>query len=100
MNNEVKKVPSQGGSVVQNIILEGRRKLSVSGVDDMESFDETSAILHTQMGILEIKGNDLRMNKLSLDTGEVVLDGEFDSVVYLDETAAHAKGSFLSRLLK
>lgn len=83
----------------QNIILEGRRKLSVSGVEDIDSFDENSAVIFTTMGLIEVKGSDIHMNKLNLESGEIVLEGEFDSVIYPDENAGKQKKKFFSRLL-
>lgn len=83
----------------QNVILEGRRKLSVSGVEDIDSFDEHSAVIFTSMGLIEVKGNDIHMNKLNLESGEIVLEGTFDSVVYPDETGGKPKKKFLAKLL-
>ena len=83
----------------QNIILEGRKKLSVSGVEDIDSFDENSAVIFTSMGLIEVKGSDIHMNKLNLESGEIVLEGEFDSVIYPDESAGKSKKKFLARLL-
>ena len=57
-------------NVVQNVILENREKLSISGVLDVLSFDDQIVILETELGLLTIKGDNLRINKLSLDTAE------------------------------
>ncbi len=86
-------------SAAQNVILEGRKKLSVSGVLDIDSFDESSAVIYTNMGLIDVKGSDIHMNKLSLESGEIVLEGEFDSVVYPDETGGKKKKKGLSRFL-
>ena len=83
----------------QNIILEGRRKLSVSGVEDIDSFDEASAVIFTNLGLIEVKGSDIHMNKLNLESGEIVLEGNFDSVIYPDETLGKQKKKFLTRIL-
>lgn len=83
----------------QNIILEGRRKLSVSGVEDIDSFDEHSAIIFTSMGLIEVKGSDIHMNKLNLESGEIVLEGTFDSVIYPDGSGEKTKKGFLSKIL-
>ena len=83
----------------QNIILEGRKKLSVSGIEDIDSFDEFSAVIFTSMGLIEVKGKDIHMNKLNLESGEIVLEGEFDSIVYPDENAAKPKKSFIAKIL-
>lgn len=81
-----------------NLILEDRKKMSVCGVEDMDSFDEQTIVLYTQMGELTIKGGDLRMSKLSLDTGEVEIEGDFHSFYY---TEAHPVGQgLIKRLFK
>ena len=86
--------------ITQNIILENRRKLSVSGVEDVDSFDEDSVVLFTQAGTLNIKGTDLHINKLSVETGEVSVEGEIASLTYTDdEHGAHSSG-FLAKLFK
>lgn len=83
----------------QNIILEGRKKLSVSGVEDIDSFDESSAVIFTNLGLIEVKGSDIHMNKLNLESGEIVLEGNFDSFVYPDENAGKQRKKFLARIL-
>ncbi len=83
----------------QNIILEGRKKLSVSGVEDIDSFNENSAIIFTSLGLIEVKGSDIHMNKLNLESGEIILEGEFDSLVYPDESGGKKKKKFLAKLL-
>lgn len=82
-----------------NIIMENRRKLSVSGVSDVESFNEEEIILHTDMGGLMIKGTGLHINKLSVDIGEVSLEGEIDGIDYV-ETRKSKGGSLLSRMFR
>ena len=52
-------------NVVQNIVLENREKLSISGVLDVLSFDDQIVILETELGLLTVKGENLRINKLS-----------------------------------
>ncbi|NLM50851.1 MAG: sporulation protein YabP [Clostridiaceae bacterium] len=83
-----------------NIIMENRKKLSISGVSDVESFDEESVILYTEYGDLTIKGEELHINKLSIDTGEVVVEGEIHSLSY-DEHEGKSKGAGLfSRMFR
>ena len=84
------KVPSK--TVVHNLIMENREKMSVSGVADVESFDEESIILHTDMGMLIVKGEDLHINKLNIESGELVIEGEICSCTYSDEDSSRSKG--------
>lgn len=86
------------GENVQNIIIENRRKISVSGVDEVESFDEQDMILQTNMGTLSIKGDNLHINKFNIETGELIIDGDVDEVMYHDVSGYSKKGSFFSKI--
>lgn len=83
----------------QNIILEDRERMNVSGVLDVEEFCEDKILLETTLGFLEVTGADLHMNKLSVDTGELTIEGEISSMVYTEESS-QPKGSLLSRLFR
>lgn len=76
--------------------LEGRERLTVSGVEDVERFDETGIVMSTSVGTLVITGEDLHIGKLSLDGGELHVDGKIDSLTYEDQ--GQGRGGFLSRL--
>ena len=83
------------------LILNNRRTCNLTGVNDVLSFDEKEIILETEQGMLMIKGNDLHVNRLTLDKGEVDVDGRIDSFTYSDQSGGAGKGdSFLSRLFK
>ena len=69
-------------NIIQNIILENREKLNVSGVLDVLSFDDQIVIVETELGLLTIKGENLKINKLNIDTSEVTLDGNISSLLY------------------
>ena len=64
--------------------LIGREHLVISGVEDVERFDELSVVMHTVAGVLVVSGEDLHIGKLSLDGGELHVDGRVDSVSYED----------------
>lgn len=81
-----------------NLILEGRRVLTVSGVSDVSGFDEQSVVLITGMGELAVKGSNLHINKFSTETGELSLDGDIYSLVYSENK--QTEGGFFSRLFK
>ena len=59
----------------QNIIMENREKVTVSGVIDIHSFDDELVLAQTDLGILTIKGDDLKMNKLNLENNELIVEG-------------------------
>ncbi len=83
------------------LILNNRRTCNLTGVNDVLSFDEKEIILETEQGMLMIKGNDLHVNRLTLDKGEVDVDGRIDSFTYSEQSGMAGKGeSFLSRLFK
>ncbi len=78
MIEETKKLTN----VIQNIFLENREKLNVSGVLDVLSFDDQIIIVETELGLLTIKGENLKINKLNIDTSEITLDGMISSLSY------------------
>lgn len=86
-------------TAVQNLILENREKLSISGVIDVLSFDDQIVILETELGMLTIKGDDLRINKLSIDTQDVIIEGTIMSLNYSDREDRKT-GSFLGKIFK
>lgn len=69
---------------VHNIILEGRKKLSLSGVTDVDRFDEETVLLYTSLGELTVRGTDLHVNGLSVESGEMDIEGNIKSIVYGD----------------
>ena len=92
---------NQNVSTVQNIILENREKLSISGVHDVLSFDDQIVILETELGLLTVKGENLRINKLSLDTTEVIVDGEIYNLGYSEkETGKKSEGGIFSKIFR
>ena len=81
----------------QNIILEDRARLSVTGVLDVDSFDDRQIVAKTVKGTLIMRGSDLHIDKLSLDTGELIVTGLITDLGY-EETAPG--GNLWSRLFK
>ena len=76
--------------------LDGRESLTVSGVEDVERFDETGIVMSTASGTLVITGEDLHIGKLSLDGGELHVDGRIDSLTYEDQGVG--RGGLFGRL--
>lgn len=88
-------------SVIQNLILENRGKLSISGVLDVLSFDDQVVILETELGLLTVKGENLKINKLSIDTSEVIVEGDISYMAYSDNKSIDkSKGSLISKIFK
>jgi len=86
-------------AVPQNIILEDRHSLTVSGVSDVDSFDEQSIVIFTSLGELCVRGSDLHINRLSLEIGEILVEGEINSLVY-SERESKQQGGFFSRVFR
>ena len=86
--------------VIQNLILENRGKLSISGVLDVLSFDDQVVILETELGLLTVKGENIRINKLSLDIAEVIIEGEILSLAYSQNKQEKSTGTILSKIFK
>lgn len=88
-------------NTIQNLILENRSKLSISGVLDVLSFDDQIVIIETELGLLTIKGETLRINKLSIDTSEVIVEGQIDSISYSSKDLnKKSNESFLGKIFK
>ena len=87
---------SMGAGLAHRLELEGRERLTVSGVEDVERFDETGIIMSTSVGTLVITGEDLHIGKLSLEGGELYVDGRITSISY--EDTPNRQGGFFSRL--
>ena len=64
---EERKNVNSLNNIIQNLVLENRNKLSISGVKDVLSFDDQVVIMETELGLLTIKGENLKINKLSID---------------------------------
>lgn len=90
---------SIGSNLIQNLILENREKLSVSGVLDVLSFDDQVVIMDTELGLLTVKGENLRINKLSIDTSEVIVEGSIYNLGYSEEQEQN-KGGILGKIFK
>lgn len=86
--------------VIQNLILENRGKLSISGVNDVLSFDDQVVMVETELGLLTIKGENLRINKLSIDTSEVIVEGNISYLAYSDKELEKSKGNLISKIFK
>ena len=81
-----------------HIILEEREQLSVSGVEEVESFDENTIVMLTNRGTLIVRGEELHIEKLSLDGGDLKVEGTIDSLTY--EDSGRDRGGLFSRLFR
>ena len=83
----------------QNIILENRNNLSISGITDVDSFDEKEISLYTQLGELTIQGRELHIDSMSVETGDMTITGDIWAIIYADK-AKKGPISALGRLFR
>ena len=81
-----------------HIMMEERSSLTVSGVSDVERFDENEIVMSTSKGTLVVTGEDLHIEKLSLDGGDLKVEGNIDALTY--EESRRERGGLLARLLR
>lgn len=83
------------------VLLINRKNGAFSGVVDVLSFDVSEILLETELGMLLIKGHDLHVNRLSLEKGEIDIEGRIDSLTYSElKSAGKQAESILGRLFK
>lgn len=86
---------------MHKLMLTNRRTCTINGVSDVLSFDVSEILLETDLGMLMIKGTDLHVNRLTLEKGEVDVEGKIDSLTYSDTSGYGSKGeSLLAKLFK
>lgn len=89
--DEKQKLPAKTHAVT----MENRARLSINGVEDVESFDENTIVMSTVQGDLTIRGEGLHIDKISLDVGELTVQGSISELCYEE---ASPSGGFWSRL--
>lgn len=87
-------------NIVQNLILENRNKLSISGVLDVLSFDDQIIIIETELDLLTVKGEKLKINKLSIDTAEVIVEGDINSLTYSNKNLDKKSEGLFGKIFK
>ena len=100
LNNNTNNNINSMNSIMQNLILENREKLTITGVLDVLSFDDQIVILETELGLLTIKGENLRINKLSIDSEEVVIEGEIFNLGYTEKNIDRKNSSLFGKIFK
>lgn len=84
---------------LHNIIIESRSRALLSGVSDVDSFDDKRVILFTDLGMLTISGESLHISRLNVDNGEMSVEGNINSICYSNEQ--NQKGvSFFTKLFR
>jgi len=83
-----------------NLLLENRKKLTINGVIEVINFNENQILLNTDVGTMIVKGKELKMNKLDVQNGDVVITGKVDAFVYTSDKSKVKKDSIISRLFR
>ncbi len=84
-----------GNTFPHALTLSGRKHLSLSGIEDVISFDENGMLLQTSDGTLTVDGAEIRIVTLSVETGELIVEGRICGLYYVDRT--HKKSGFFKR---
>ncbi|MBQ8974626.1 MAG: sporulation protein YabP [Oscillospiraceae bacterium] len=81
-----------------SVVIDQRGKITATGVSDVESFDENEIVVSTSQGVMIVRGSNLHIGKLSLDTGDMSMEGTVDSIEY--EDVGRSQGGFFSRMFR
>ena len=84
-------------NAIHDLIIESRKKITLTGINDVESFDDETITATGNCGEISIRGSALRISSLSVETGDMIVEGQIDAVIYSE---AKATGSFLSRVFR
>ena len=84
-------------NLLHDVIVENRKKVTMTGINDVESFDEETIIAQSDCGGITVHGHGLKISRLSVESGDMVIEGDIDSLVYSD---SKSQGSFLSRVFR
>lgn len=95
-----RKVENKVENARGNITLENRNRLTLTGVEEVISFDDEKILLNTTLGALTIKGAELKMNKLDVQNGDVIIVGNVGSIVYSGKAIKKEKENIITKLFK
>ena len=93
MERKDKTIPTQP----HQLIMQDRRQVELTGVADVDSFDENTVIVYTSLGQLTVRGSGLHIQQLNLEGGSLSIEGQVDSLLYADTVKG---GGFFSRLFR
>lgn len=82
-----------------NVSIENRNRVMISGAVEVDSFDENHVVAVTELGVLVVKGSQLHMQTLSVESGDIAVEGRIDSVGYL-QNETRRNTSFLGKMFR
>ena len=80
-----------------SVLTENRKKITLTGICDVEQFDADHLVVQTDFGLMDIRGENLQVTRLSVETGDLCIEGSLDSISYSD--SYKSGGGFFSRFL-
>lgn len=90
-------MPENNINAAHDLIIECRSKVTMTGITDVESYDDESIIAQSGCGEITIHGRNLKISRLSVDSGDMTIEGEINSVAYAEGKSG---GSFFSKVFK
>lgn len=84
-------------ALMHDIVIENRKRLSATGIQNVDSYEDDCIVAQSECGEIVIKGHELKISRLSVETGDMTVDGNIDSVSY---NVSKVSGSFFSRVFK
>lgn len=84
----------------QKLVMQNRERVELTGVTEVISFDNKEILLETVEGALQFTGENLHVKRLTLERGEVIVEGRVNSLAYHESQKDRTAGSFLGRLFR
>ena len=84
---------------IHKVNMEDRKRASFTGINDVATFDAGKMLLYSECGTIQVKGANLHVNRLSVEKGELEIEGRIDSITY-SESGIKKNESFINRLLR
>lgn len=85
---------------MHSVLIENRRRIRINCVEDVESFNEEKVIVYTTAGEMVVSGYDFKVSRLSVEDGELIIEGEIDRVEYAEYTETRSGGGLFGKLFK
>lgn len=85
---------------IHSVSMKNRECLTITAVDDVESFDEEKVVVYTSMGVMTVLGVDFKISKLNVDDGQLVIEGMVDEIKYSQGAERSSHGGFFSSLFR
>ncbi|NMB28024.1 MAG: sporulation protein YabP [Tissierellia bacterium] len=83
----------------QNVFIEDRNRVTITGVEQVDSFNDNTIVLRTVKGGMTIKGEGLNVGQLNLDNGNVKVNGIINGIIYNDKDSSQ-RGNIIGKIFK